>query len=364
MASIFAPSCQHGRDSEPSLDLTTVAFDARPLNPKTRHWGVGVVIDHIVSRLDTRFALVGVSPLFAGAVQQGLRTWPRLARPNLLSFEASSLVAGAFDLYWGTNHFVPASCRRPSVVTVHDILLLKYHDKEPLSWLLARRLVASVKRANRILAVSRTTADDLMAAIPEARSKLEVALNGFDHFDEDGKTSEPSDKPYFMMLGAHRPRKNLALAATALHKLSVWNPGLRLLVTGDIHPCFADLLRAHPGLIQPTGVLPKRQLFLLLRGARAVLFPSQYEGFGFPLLEAMAAGCPVLALDIPINREIAGTAAWFLPEDAELWSQALRQLLTSASLRCEMAEHGFDNLKRFSWDRTAEMYAAAFAQAA
>ncbi len=339
-----------------------VAFDARPLKPRTRHWGVGVVIDNVVSRLNGRFSLVGVSHRFQGAVEQGLRTWPRVPKTNFLFFEASTFMAGDFDVYWGTNHFLPASCRQPSVVTVHDLLLLKYPNEQPHTGLLAWRLASSVKRADRILADSRTTADDLIAAFPEVRHKVGVATLGFESFDGSAAAAEPADEPYVVMLGAHRPRKNLALAAGVVQKLAEKGVRLRLILTGDAHPCFSDVLRTNSQLIHATGVLPKRQVLDLLRGARAMLFPSRYEGFGFPVLEGMAAGCPVLALDTPINREIAGGAAWLLPEGVEVWAEAIQRLLRSESLRHEMLEKGVENLKRFSWDRTAEAYADTFAR--
>jgi glycosyltransferase involved in cell wall biosynthesis len=112
------------------------------------------------------------------------------------------------------------------------------------------------------------------------------------------------------------------------------------------------------------GVLPKAEVFRLLQSAVALFFPSRYEGFGFPLLEAMAAGCPVLALDTPINREVAGQAAWLLPEEPGEWEKTLRRLLTCSSARAEMKEKGFENLARFSWHRTAAIYGQVFKEVA
>jgi glycosyltransferase involved in cell wall biosynthesis len=143
-----------------------------------------------------------------------------------------------------------------------------------------------------------------------------------------------------------------AVAETGMH--------LPLVVTGDIDPYFARTVCANSQLVQPSGVVSKQQVFSLLRGARAMLFPSRYEGFGFPLLEAMEVGCPVLALDTPINREIGGDAAWLLPGDVSIWARALRDLRNSDSIRLEMSRKGAENLKRFSWDRTAELYEHAF----
>jgi glycosyltransferase involved in cell wall biosynthesis len=137
---------------------------------------------------------------------------------------------------------------------------------------------------------------------------------------------------------------------------------LRLLITGDVHPSFDQLVSSSREFVSCAGVLPRPSLFTLLKGAVGLMFPSFYEGFGFPMLEAMAAGCPVMALDTPINREIAGDAAWFLPAEPHSWSDALAQLCYTNSLREEMQGRGFGNLRRFSWDKTAAVYADAFAE--
>jgi len=171
-----------------------------------------------------------------------------------------------------------------------------------------------------------------------------------------------TDSPYVAMLGAHRPRKNLPLAVAAITQLRERGSKLKLLVTGDVHPSFDQLVSGSREFVTCAGLVPRPSLFALLQGAVAMMFPSLYEGFGFPMLEAMAAGCPVLALGTAINREIAGDAAFFLPAEARSWSDALAQLCSTTSLREEMRGRGFSNLQRFSWDKTAAVYAGAFVE--
>lgn len=336
-----------------------IAFDARPLGPRTRHWGVGVVIDNVIARLQRKFLFRGIANRFPGAAEEGFRTWPTIPNTGPILFEASSLLAGSYDLYWGTNHFVPAVCHRPAVVTVHDLLLVKYPQDQPHSRFLGRRLASSVRRARYVLTDSRTTADELLALFPEIHKKVEVALLGFE--TSGNLPAADAGEPYVVMLGAHHPRKNLCFAVAVVKALAEAGVHLPLVVTGDIDSCFAETVRANSHLVQPTGVLSKEQVFGLLRNARAMLFPSRYEGFGFPLLEAMNVGCPVIAVDSPINREIGGGAAQLLPLDVSEWVRALRELFESGSIRSEMARKGAQNLKRFSWDRTAELYDHAFA---
>jgi glycosyltransferase involved in cell wall biosynthesis len=344
-----------------------VAYDARPLQPQTRHCGVGVVVDNLLARLSGRFQFSGIAHPFPGAEEEGITTWPRIPYMNPLTFEGSVLFLNEFDIYWGTNDFLPALAKCPSVITVHDLLLLKYPSDQSLTPFLASRFVSSLKRANRIIADSQTTADDLIALFPNIHKKVVVGLLGFDSPEDmsinaccpDGMVQ---DSPYVVMLGALRPRKNLPLAIAAVSQVRERGSKLRLVVTGDVHLSFEKLVSESREFVSCTGVLPKPRLFNLLKGAVGLMFPSFYEGFGFPVLEAMAAGCPVLALDTPINREIAGDAAQFLPPEPSSWSETLANLVNTTSMRGEMRERGIKNLRRFSWDKTAALYADMFSE--
>jgi mannosyltransferase len=341
-----------------------VAFDARPLHPSTRHWGVGVVIDNVTNQLRNNIEFVGYSPRFSGADKEGIRAWPSVRNCNTLIFEAVMLMGIQADVFWGTNDIIPQFPRMPSVVTVHDLLLIHYPKEQRLSRFLASRMISSVKRATKVAAVSETTANDLLSICPDLKGKIEVIHNGFGRAGNGpgSKTLESKDHGYVLMLGAHMPRKNLTLAINAVAGLREKGRKLRLVVTGDVHPCFLQEVRRHPEFVEQVGVLPKEELSRFLRNAIALVFPSKYEGFGFPLLEAMDAGCPVIALDTPISREIAGNGASLLSDDVSEWSRMIEKLISSDSLRGEMQARGFENVQRFSWERTTAMYAQLFKQ--
>jgi len=361
------PRCYRAPESGGITQLI-VAYDARPLQPETRHWGPGVVVENILARLSGDYRFVGIAHWFQNDSGWPVRSWPTIPRMGKMLFELSPLFAGRFDLYWGTNHFLPEALQGPSVLTVHDLLLLNHMDSRRQERFLGWRFSSALRRAGEIVADSRTTADDLLALFSELRGKVRVVLQGFDippPVATEGSASKGwSDAPYVLMLGAHRPRKNLNLALAATARLVDAGVNVRLLITGDVHPSFEESLNCQPHNVQRLGVLPREELWGLLRGAMALFFPSRYEGFGFPMLEAMAAGCPVLALDNPINREIAGAAARFLPEDPVEWAEACRTLMESPSLRTEMKERGIENLTRFSWDRTAALYGEIFREVA
>lgn len=341
-----------------------VLYDARFLQPKTRHWGVGIVIRNVVERLADDFNFIGLSHHFPDAGHK-IKYWPSIPRVNRLLFEVSMLWARECDLYWGTTHFLPGLLNRPSVLTVHDMLLLNHVEDGRFALFLSQRFRSSLARATKIVADSRTTADDLAARLPELKPKIEVALLGYEAPElrsDDAAGFSPS--PYMLMLGCHRPRKNLELALATVSGLRERGAGVQLLITGDVHRCFRRLLRQRPEGVLELGVLPKPELFRLLKGATCLLFPSKYEGFGLPLLEAMAVGCPVLALDIPINQEIAGDAARLLPNDPAKWAAAIKELATSRTMATEMREKGYQNLRRFSWEKTAAAYREIFHAAA
>ncbi len=344
------------------MPAITVAFDARPLDPEMRHWGPGVFVENIVKRLSGRVRFRGLAHRFPGGDALGIVSWPCIPKTGRVFFALSPALGWPFDLYWGTNHLLPHLLRKPSVLTVHDMLLLNGLDGRER--LLARGFSSSVRRASRIIAVSEATANDLIRIFPEVAAKIEVIHQGF---DVSAQTLESLRKrlpckatPFTVMLGAHRPRKNLQLAVSAITRLAAEGSAVRLVVTGNVHASFRDVFRKSNGLIEERGVLPKEELFQLLAKALALLFPSRYEGFGFPMLEAMAAGCPVLALDTPINREIGGGAAWLLPEDSVEWAKAIRHLSESSAAREELILRGGENLRRFSWEKTASAYGETF----
>lgn len=341
--------------------MAVVAFDARPLEPATRHWGVGEFVGAVLSRLDGQYRLIGIADRFPPPPGVRIRMWPRVRKTQRAIFEVSAWFA-AHDVYWGTNHFLPQTVRRPSVVTVHDLLMLGDLDGgDPLG---RRRLVSSIRRATVIATNSECTARDLGRAFPELEYKIEVVPHGFTSAGVWGDRGHalpppPCTEPFVVMLGCHRPRKNPGFALEAVKRARDRGTSLSLIVTGNIHPAYRGLLGSVPGWVRCTGVVPRERIEQLLASAVALVFPTIYEGFGLPILEAMAAGCPVLGLDTPSNRELGGAAA-LLSSDAEQWAQWLCQLSRSAEFHSAVRAEGLRNVARFSWDRTAARYAGIF----
>ncbi len=345
------------------MSKTRVAFDARPLRPEVRFWGVGRFLDSLLPRLRERFDMVGLSFGFAGAAQEGLVTWPVVPKLTTMLFEASPVMARGHSVYWGTNHFLPQVIPARSVLSVHDLLLLSDPEGWEPAWYFVRRFLSALRRADRIAALSKSTADDLVKRFPGLGGKIEVVAPACDVECEpkalDGTGPQPPTARYVVMLGAHKRRKNLELAVAAASRVNSAKR-LKLVVTGAVHRSYADLIRANAPAVELRGAISKAEISALLAGATALLFPSRYEGFGLPIIEAMAVGCPVLALDTPISREVAGCAARFLPDEPGAWADAIEGLMESEAEREEMGQAGRENVVRFSWEKAAQQYAELF----
>ena len=174
--------------------------------------------------------------------------------------------------------------------------------------------------------------------------------------------------PYVLYAGAIEPHKNAALA---VHAIARARPGIRLVMAGAwsarrLHRLREAAERAGAdGRVEWMGLLSPGRLAAVREGALAALVPSRKEGFGLPVLEAMAAGVPVLASDTPALREVGGDAAAYLPaDDPGAWAEAIGALASDGALREARAEAGLRRAATFSWRRAAEAVADAHRDAA
>jgi len=343
--------------------MISIVYDARPLKPETRHWGVGEVIQNLLPELGKRNSVRGLSHTFNSSREMNIDTWPSMPLVNKLIFEFSPLFTGKFDVYWGTNTFIPGFfLNYPSIVTVHDMILFDLPGDQRASTYFQQRFISSIKRADSIITDSKTSADSLIHRFPIVKKKVEVGLLGYRKLKPDiqkiNKYRELYNKPYVIMLGAPRLRKKLDLAIEAVRQVNDNGMVLDLLVTGNIHPGFESVIKHNRDLIITPGVMEKVDLLALLCNAQAMLFPTTYEGFGLPILEAMSMDCPVIASDIPIIREISGGAALLVSADSEDWTKAIKKVLVEKNYRNELISSAKLNLERFSWEKTGEIYNA------
>lgn len=229
---------------------------------------------------------------------------------------------------------------RTGIVMVHDLAALKeprWFDRS--MQLYVRISIAAARRAVRVLTVSEVVAGEL-AALGVRRDRIAVVRPAVDEVFrpadaaavDDVRDRLGLDTPYLVLPGWADPRKDAATAVAA-HLDAVGHRDHRLVLLGGTHPTFAPVhLPDAPTVVRP-GWVPEEDLVALLTGATALLYPTRYEGFGLPPLEAVACGTPALVSDIPVLRESAGDRATFLPVgDVPAWGRAVRDVLDQAPI--------------------------------
>lgn len=258
-------------------------------------------------------------------------------------------------------------CGRRLLTTVHDVSFFigpewfKPRDR----FLLQRSVPATVRRAAKVFAVSETSKAEIEHFIPSSRGKVVVTPNALgdnispmDRAEAERITVEELGlpQPYLLTVGTRWPRKNMALAVDAVNLLPTDLPH-RLAVTGK--PGWGE--ERLTGRTVATGYVTDRQLTALYQCASLYLAPSRHEGFGIPLLEAFACGCPVLSSHGGALPEVAGDAAVIEQSwEAADWSRRIQELLADSSKLESMRLRGYERVKQFSWTDSAKTTAAAY----
>jgi glycosyltransferase involved in cell wall biosynthesis len=246
----------------------------------------------------------------------------------------------------------PPSC--PLVVTVHDLAVLR-HPETFNQWTrrYSRLCVPRAARAARlVIAVSEHTKRELVELLDTPEEKIRVVLNGVaDVFGPDGP-AETGD--YVLAVGTLEPRKNLARLAEATRRL-----GVELRVVGA--PGWGRVEMGEDG-VRRLGRVSDEELARLYRGARCLAYPSLYEGFGIPIVEAMASGTPVVTSRGGATEEVAGGAAVLVdPLDPAAIVAGIEE---AVARREELVRAGFERAREFSWAETARRTAEVYREAA
>lgn len=285
--------------------------------------------------------------------------------------------ASAQQLLWATTLAHPLYTTGRLVCTVHDLAQLALPRE--LGGTRQRRLLAwpffdSMRRcAQHLLHVSAFTAAEFEQCVGRPRGLQTVTPLGVEPgaFAAPPRPSaRPVPGPYFLMVGNLRPHKNLALVLEALERAGPDLPHRVLLVGPDQSPSTLPSLRRRHGAVVDRlvlgGQLDQAALAAALHHAEALLFPSHYEGFGLPVLEAMAAGCPVLVARNGVSPGIAGHLALsFDPRDAaELARAMMAQATMEAPVRSRQVREAMERAAAATWDRTAELTIEALRAAA
>jgi glycosyltransferase involved in cell wall biosynthesis len=301
------------------------------------------------------------SPNFRGVV---LPSWLPFARKpaGLRRLNAPVLrhmMGGAFDIYHQTYYDVAAAerlaGRRPVVVTVHDMIPEKFPQffADPDSVHAGKAQMCRI--ADLVICDSETTRDDLIALFGIDPARVTVALCGRDTdlFVREGAKSAVPKLPdnYLLFVGTRGGYKNFKVVLQAFAALADEMPDLHLVAVGRPFRQdreLADLPERHHHRVVALR-MSDGELFHAYRGARSFIFPSLYEGFGLPILEAWAAECPLILSDHPVSREVAGgEALYFSPEDPHALAAAVRGVVTDGAWGEDRREGSRLRLQQFT----------------
>jgi glycosyltransferase involved in cell wall biosynthesis len=287
------------------------------------------------------------------------------------------------DVYHATEHLLP-NVRSPAVLTVHDLIFERYpeHHTRANRLFLKMAMPLFLRAADAVIAVSRQSMADIVEFYRiTAAEKFHIIYEGVDPVFQPVTCIEAArvrdqysaGRPYLLMVGTLEPRKNHATALRALARLKAAGYPQHLVITGGEGWLFAPVRRlvdelGLAGEVHFAGYVPLADLTALYSGADCVLVPSLYEGFGFPVLEAMACGTPVVCSNASSLPEVAGDAALLVaPTDVDACAAAVRRILEDASLAASLRERGLKQAARFRWEncaaQTADLYFAVAAQA-
>lgn len=319
-----------------------------PHRASTPRSGVGRYVQGLVGALlrvdrENEYVLITDEPFLPSlppnARWEIVRTAGRLSRLWFDHVRVRGIAAG-LDVLLATKTVLPRRLPCRGVATVHDLAFLRHADQYPLDfrlyWSAVMRGLA--ESPHHFVCVSQTTAADVRELLGVPDHRVHAVPSGIE-LDRFTPRERKPGAPYILFVGNLIPRKNLGRMLEAHSRLDV-----------DLVLAGADLMGLPPRpRVRRVGEMNDDALCELYSGAAALAFPSLYEGFGFPILEAMACGCPVVTSDRGSMREIAGDAAVLVdPEDVDSIADGLRRAMSGAT-----REAGFERVRRFSWDEAA-----------
>jgi glycosyltransferase involved in cell wall biosynthesis len=364
-----------------------IAIDAR----KLRDYGIGTYVRNLLrhlSRIDqeTEYAVLCqgqdcsiVSELgenFRAVAESspGYSVREQITVPRDLRREHA-------DLFHTPHYVLPPLTPCRSVVTIHDCIHLRFPQYLPnrLGYAYARSFLwMATHHSNRVITVSEASKRDILEYFNVPPAKIDVIYNGIDERFGEPPAEEDVTRvreryqlidPFILYAGNIKPHKNLGRLIEAFHILRHNGPAfehVKLVIIGDEIAKYAALRHAvHRHKLHKHvrffGFVSNQTLAVLYRLAAVFVFPSLYEGFGLPPLEAMASGTPVITSNVSSLPEVVGDAAFLIdPYQAEAIASAMERVLNDAGLRDDLRARGLRRAREFSWDTTARRVRAIY----
>ncbi len=366
----------------------TIAVDVRVLGEE--HTGVATYTRSLltalaVERPDTEWLLFSHRTLKNTAVW-GEGVQPRW-HPRIVPFPAPMVVRpiwdhvlippllrlAAPDLWFSPLSITPAGLGRiPSVVTIHDLAFMKLPGIQPAKYSAAwsHSLKRAARKATHAICVSESTRRDFLELPGAGPERVSVIHEGVDlerfqpgGCDDDARLKELNIEPgYLLAVGTLEPRKNYSFLLDCYEELSRSGDVPPLLIVGGEGWSSADVKKRIEGMaprVRRLGYIEHHLLPVLYRQASALVFPTLYEGFGLPVLEALASGTSVLASDLPVCREVGGDAAYYAaPNNCEAWISAIWKIVKEPPAKEFLRCHA----ESFTWQKSAHATWAVFDQ--
>lgn len=284
------------------------------------------------------------------------------------------------DVFWSPHFNIPLLPVRAKkrIVTIHDVYHLAFYDLLPLMQKLYARYMfrRAVKKSDKIITVSNTSREEICRYTGASRENIAVIYNGVNRklfrIESNGgvlkqiRNKYQLPERYILSVGSIKPHKNLKRLLLAFRKFLQDGEDIKLFLAGKKEGLIttdresAVLIKDDPFLkdrVIFTSWLPEQDLALLYNLATLFIFPSLYEGFGLPPLEAMACGCPALVSDIDIMREICEDAAYYAdPLDVNAIADSIGKLLSDRALCSELKEKGLHRTAHFNWQESAQQH--------
>ena len=271
-----------------------------------------------------------------------------LNKPNIIIFPA---------------FIMPCFTRKKTkyITVIHDLAHLRNNEMSKYSrFIFDLSTNIAIKKADTIVTVSETVKNELIQTFNIDKNRIKVVYNSIgEHFLNSKNNPEILEKynisqqKYILSVATLNRRKNIPELIKAFESITDKYPDIKLVLVGGMGNEKRELLTKHPNVIF-TGYIPDEDIPSLYKNALLYVFPSLYEGFGSPLIEALYSNCPVLCSDIPVFREVAGNGAEFCTPDSNGIAAKLEYLINNQQRRLELTSLGQENVKRFSIENIAK----------
>jgi glycosyltransferase involved in cell wall biosynthesis len=298
-----------------------------------------------------------VSPKHASLSALARLVWSQSVLPSRLRSQ---------DVFYSPTHHGVLRNTVRQVITIHDLLAMRFPSQYRLQhYYFAYVLPQLIKRASAVVVVSEATRKDVHRFYDVAADKVSVVHGAVDeHFgpvsdrDQVNIKARYGLKDYILVVGASFPHKNIVRALEAFDSLQSTRSNIELVIAGG-RPEYIAVLREkvrdlNARAVKFIGYVPLQDLPALYAAAELLLYPSLYEGFGLPPLEAMACGCPVVISNTPSLSEICGDAGYYVEaEDVQSIADGLSAVLVDPNLAKRLRAAGLQRVQLYSWDKTA-----------